>query len=163
MLIRSAESGPFWRKRTCRGLAAVLLQGGLDIWPLALVRPWEEQKAPALSKSILGPWDSQWESQSQLFDLPFVLLEHKILLYSEKKCLSFKEQQGEHRAGETVGGKVGWAIRALKAATRTWLFPLSEVGELALSTGGPDLIENHPSICCVENRQGGCGLQMGGG
>lgn len=67
------------------------------------------------------------------------------------------------RAGETVDGKVGWAIRALKAATRTWLFPLSEVGELALSTGGPDLIENHPSICCVENRQGGCGLQMGGG
>lgn len=55
------------------------------------------------SKSIPEPWDSQWESQSHLFDLPFVVLEHKILLYSEKKCLSFKEQQREHRAREIIG------------------------------------------------------------
>lgn len=131
-------------------------------------KTWRRAES-SCSKSIPEPWDSQWENQSQLFDLPFVLLEHKILLYSEEKYLSFKKQQGEHkawselRAGEIVGGKVGWAIRTLKAAMGTWLFPLSEVGELALSRGGPDLIENHPSICCAENRWGECGMQMGGG
>lgn len=134
-------------------------------WPWHLTsgprKTWRRAKS-SWSKSIPGPG----ESQSQLLDLPFVLLEHKVLLCSEKKYLSFKEQQGEHRAWsglrarEIVGGKVGWAVRTLKAARRTWLFPLSEVRELALSRGGPDLIENRPSICCAENRGGEWGLQM---
>lgn len=67
------------------------------------VRLGEEQKALTLRVAWVndpsecpGLWASQSESQSQLLDLSLVLLENKISLCSEKKCLCSKDQQGGH-------------------------------------------------------------------
>lgn len=90
-------------------------------WSLASTRFGKEQKVLALrvawvcdSSECPRTRGFQSESRSQLFDLSLVLLENKIPLDSEKKYMSFKEQQGGGWSGLREGEITGDKVREVK-------------------------------------------------
>lgn len=66
------------------------------------------------------------------------------------------------RAGETVGGRVAGPLEPWRLQWERGCFLWGRWGNWLWAEVGLIMIENHPSICCAENRPGKCGLQMGG-
>lgn len=137
-------------------------------WFLASIRLGKEQKVLALrvacvcdSSECPRTWGFQSESQSQLFDLCLVLLENKIPLDSEKKYMSFKEQQGGGWSGLREGEITGDKVRKVKWGDHESLEGHCENLAVSSEWGGEnwlwaevgrDLIEKDHSGCFVENR-----------